>query len=181
MQTWNSRIQFRRSSEILIFKFSRISKKNVYVPLFVFFYSNFIECLLEHSRKIKNVSENSKTTIFHKVLNNFLKNNIEKVCFFFELWVQLNLLYEQCRDSIIKEEYPVTRKVAAELAGIQSCILHGFFDAKKHAGSFKLELADMFPEVFLKNNKKAVEKEIRNEWSGVTDSEQSKATVRKMK
>ena len=34
--------------------------------------------------------------------------------------VQLNLLYEQCRDSIIKEVYPVTKPQALQLAGIQA-------------------------------------------------------------
>ena len=84
------------------------------------------------------------------------------------------MLYEQCRDSITKEEYPVTRKVAAELAGIQACILSGFYDAEKHSTNFKLDLKAMFPEVFLKNNKKSIEKEIRNEWSGISDECKSK-------
>merc|ERR1711953_165835 len=52
--------------------------------------------------------------------------------------VQLNLLYEQCRDSITKEEYPITRNKASELTGIQATILHGIYDDNKHKdGKFK--------------------------------------------
>lgn len=40
--------------------------------------------------------------------------------------VQLNLLYEQCRDSIIKEEYPVTVAEARFLAGLQDRSIHHF-------------------------------------------------------
>ena len=40
--------------------------------------------------------------------------------------VQLNLLYEQCRDSIIKEEYKVTVAEARFLAGLQDRLIHKF-------------------------------------------------------
>ena len=46
--------------------------------------------------------------------------------------VQLNLLYEQCRDSIIKEEYPVTVAEARFLAGLQDRSIRQFKYAKAY-------------------------------------------------
>ena len=82
--------------------------------------------------------------------------------------VQLNLLYEQCRDSIIKEEYPVTRRQAAQLAGLQATIIHGPYN-KEGKGSPKLELDIMFPAHFLKNNKKTVLHEVEIEWQNQSE------------
>ena len=84
--------------------------------------------------------------------------------------VQLNLLYEQCRDSIVKEEYPVTRETAAELAGIQAMILHNSYIKEKHGDGGKLELDNMFPPAFLKkHSKKSIQKKIVQEWKSLTE------------
>ena len=86
--------------------------------------------------------------------------------------VQLNLLYEQCRDSIIKEEYPVTRTQALELAGIQATIVHGYFNPQSHSSGF-LTVADMFPAGFIKGNKKTLERDIQREWEQVKATSKS--------
>ena len=86
--------------------------------------------------------------------------------------VQLNLLYEQCRDSIIKEEYPVTKAQALQLAGIQATIIHGYFNESSHSSGF-LTIQDMFPTVFIKGNKKTLEKDIQREWQQVQSTTNS--------
>ena len=92
--------------------------------------------------------------------------------------VQLNLLYEQCRDSIVKEEYPVTRRKAAELAGIQSTILHGKY--VKGETNTKLDLDNMFPACHVKKDRKTTLKEVQAEWENQSNNHE-KVDVHHMK
>ena len=46
--------------------------------------------------------------------------------------IQLNLLYVQCRDGIIKGQYPVSEKDATSFAAFQCQIQYGVHNEKKH-------------------------------------------------
>lgn len=76
---------------------------------------------------------------------------------------QLMMLYKQCQDSVIKEEYPVTKDVALQLAGIHARIDYGAYGQRNDLpwGS----LAELLPNEIIKNaKKKDLEKAVVKEW-----------------
>lgn len=74
--------------------------------------------------------------------------------------VQLNLLYVQCRDTILDATHPVTQDRACNFAGIQCQIQFGDYNENKHKPGF-LDLKEFLPQCYVKN--KGIEKKIFNE------------------
>ncbi|XP_039255846.2 talin-2-like isoform X1 [Styela clava] len=63
--------------------------------------------------------------------------------------IQLNLLYVQCRDGIIKGQYPVSEKDATTFAAYQCQIQFGVHNEKKHKPGY-LELKEFLPKEYVK-------------------------------
>ncbi|EFO84615.1 hypothetical protein CRE_03910 [Caenorhabditis remanei] len=63
--------------------------------------------------------------------------------------VQLNLLYVQCRDGILRGLHPVEKETALELAALQSHIQYGDFPHDKP--KFHLDGRDVLPKEYAKN------------------------------
>ncbi|XP_042904301.1 talin-2 isoform X1 [Parasteatoda tepidariorum] len=71
--------------------------------------------------------------------------------------VQLNLLYVQARDAIIKGTHPVTIEQGAQFAGIQCQIQFGDHVETKHKSGF-LDLKEFLPKDYVKS--KGIEKKV---------------------
>uniref|UniRef100_F6WWU2 Talin-2 n=1 Tax=Ciona intestinalis TaxID=7719 RepID=F6WWU2_CIOIN len=71
--------------------------------------------------------------------------------------IQLNLLYVQSRDGILKGQYPVSEKDATTFAAIQCQIQLGNHDEKKHKPGY-IELKDFLPKEYVKS--RGIEKKI---------------------
>ncbi|XP_076808289.1 talin-2-like isoform X3 [Clavelina lepadiformis] len=71
--------------------------------------------------------------------------------------IQLNLLYVQSRDGIIKGQYPVSEKDAITFAALQCQIQLGQHDEKKHKPGY-IELKDFLPKEYAKT--RGIEKKI---------------------
>lgn len=74
--------------------------------------------------------------------------------------IQLNLLYVETRDAILKGTHPVTESLAIQLAGIQTHIQFGDHDEVKHKSPL-LDLKEFLPHSYIKI--KGIEKKIFNE------------------
>ncbi|XP_068208058.1 talin-2-like [Palaemon carinicauda] len=74
--------------------------------------------------------------------------------------VQLNLLYVQCRDTILDATHPVTQDRACNFAGIQCQIQFGDYKENKHKPGF-LDLKEFLPQCYVKT--KGIEKKVFNE------------------
>jgi len=75
---------------------------------------------------------------------------------------QVDTIYNQCMNSIRKEEYPVTKKEAVFLAGTQSCILYGYKNTSTSLDQNILDYKQMLPKTYLGN--KAVEADVLSSW-----------------
>ncbi|WKX89798.1 hypothetical protein Q1695_009001 [Nippostrongylus brasiliensis] len=72
--------------------------------------------------------------------------------------VQLNLLYVQCRDGVLRSLHPVTKEIACELGALQCQIEYGDFPENKP--KFYIEGRDFLPKEYAKskeNEKKIVQ------------------------
>lgn len=74
--------------------------------------------------------------------------------------IQLNLLYVETRDSILKGTHPVTESLAIQLAGLQTHVQFGNNDETKHKSPL-LDLKEFLPQSYIKV--KGIEKKIFNE------------------
>lgn len=74
--------------------------------------------------------------------------------------IQLNLLYVETRDAILKGTHPVTENLAIQLAGLQTHIQFGNHDEIKHKSPL-LDLKEFLPQSYIKI--KGIEKKIFNE------------------
>lgn len=74
--------------------------------------------------------------------------------------IQLNLLYVETRDAILKGTHPVTENLAIQLAGLQTHIQFGNHDEIKHKYPL-LDLKEFLPQSYMKI--KGIEKKIFNE------------------
>ncbi|KAL6731024.1 hypothetical protein Aduo_001938 [Ancylostoma duodenale] len=82
--------------------------------------------------------------------------------------VQLNLLYVQCRDGILRSLHPVTKEIACDLGALQCQIEYGDFPENKP--KFYIEGRDFLPKEYAKskeNEKKIVQR--YKELSGTSD------------
>jgi len=69
--------------------------------------------------------------------------------------IQLNLLYVEMRDAILKGAHPVTENLATQLAGLQTHIQFGNHDETKHKPPL-LDLKEFLPQSYVKS--KGIEK-----------------------
>ncbi|VVC34514.1 Vinculin/alpha-catenin,PH domain-like,FERM/acyl-CoA-binding protein, 3-helical bundle,IRS-type PTB [Cinara cedri] len=74
--------------------------------------------------------------------------------------IQLNLLYVETRDAILKGTHPVTENLAIQLAGIQTHIQFGNHEETIHKSPL-LDLKEFLPQSYIKI--KGIEKKILNE------------------
>lgn len=74
--------------------------------------------------------------------------------------IQLNLLYVETRDAILKGTHPVTENLAVQLAGLQTHIQFGNHDETKHKSPI-LDLKEFLPQSYIKV--KGIEKKVLNE------------------
>lgn len=74
--------------------------------------------------------------------------------------IQLNLLYVETRDAILKGTHPVTENLAIQLAGLQTHIQFGNHEEIKHKSPL-LDLKEFLPQSYIKI--KGIEKKIFNE------------------
>lgn len=74
--------------------------------------------------------------------------------------IQLNLLYVETRDAILKGTHPVTENLAIQLAGLQTHIQFGNHDEIKHKSPL-LDLKEFLPQSYVKI--KGIEKKILSE------------------
>lgn len=74
--------------------------------------------------------------------------------------IQLNLLYVETRDAILKGTHPVTENLAIQLAGIQTHIQFGNHEETIHKSPL-LDLKEFLPQSYIKI--KGIEKKIFNE------------------
>lgn len=85
--------------------------------------------------------------------------------------IQLNLLYVETRDAILKGTHPVTENLAIQLAGLQTHVQFGNHDETKHKSPL-LDLKEFLPQSYMKI--KGIEKKIFNEhkkYFGLTELE----------
>lgn len=71
--------------------------------------------------------------------------------------IQLNLLYVETRDAILKSTHPVTEHLAVQLAGLQTHIQFGNHDETKHSPPL-LDLKEFLPQSYIKI--KGIEKKV---------------------
>lgn len=88
--------------------------------------------------------------------------------------IQLNLLYVETRDAILKGTHPVTESLAIQLAGLQTHIQFGNHDETKHKSPL-LFLKEFLPQSYIKV--KGIEKKIFNEHKKYTDLPELEAKV----
>ncbi|KAL5245501.1 hypothetical protein ACI65C_012911 [Semiaphis heraclei] len=88
--------------------------------------------------------------------------------------IQLNLLYVETRDDILKGTHPVTENLAIQLAGLQTHIQFGNYDETKHKPPL-LDLKEFLPQSYVKN--KGIEKKILNEHKKYIDLPELEAKV----
>jgi len=88
--------------------------------------------------------------------------------------IQLNLLYVETRDAILKGTHPVTENLAIQLAGLQTHIQFGNHDETKHKPPL-LDLKEFLTQSYMKN--KGIEKKILNEHKKYIDLPELEAKV----
>lgn len=88
--------------------------------------------------------------------------------------IQLNLLYVETRDAILKGTHPVTENLAVQLAGLQTHIQFGNHDETKHKAPL-LDLKEFLPQSYVKV--KGIEKKIFNEHKKYIDLPELEAKV----
>ncbi|XP_050540702.1 talin-1 isoform X2 [Daktulosphaira vitifoliae] len=88
--------------------------------------------------------------------------------------IQLNILYVETRDAILKGTHPVTEHLAIQLAGIQTHIQFGNHDELKHRPPL-LDLKEFLPQFYIKV--KGIEKKIFNEHKKYINLEELDAKV----
>jgi len=88
--------------------------------------------------------------------------------------IQLNLLYVQSRDGIIKGQYPVNEKDAIAFAALQCQIQLGKHDEKKHKPGY-IELKDFLPKEYVRS--RGIEKRIFADHNKLGDINEIEAKV----